>query len=123
LIALLRRQSEDPAVNAVINRDNFKRLIKIAKYSTEKVFLSRYSNCETDFERIIQAKTVLIERLEHILKEVHSLEGAAFGQYCKKSPFQKFVFHLKKVGDVPLFLKQGSEEAFVDMIMLVLKTL
>jgi RNA ligase len=123
LIALLRRQSDDPAVNAVINRDNFKRLIKIAKYSTDKAFLSRYSNCETDFERIIQAKSVLMERLEHILKEVHSLEGAAFGQYCKKSPFQKFVFHLKKVANVPLFLKQGSEDAFVEMMTVVLKTL
>jgi hypothetical protein len=123
LIALLRRQSEDPAVNAVINRDNFKRLIKIAKYSIDKTFLSRYSNCETDFERIIKAKSLLIEQLEHILNEVHSLEGAAFGQYCKKSPFQKFVFHLKKVRNVPLFLKQGSEDAFVEMMMVVLKTL
>ncbi len=123
LIALLRRPSEDPSINAKIRQDNFKRLIKIAKYSTDKVFLSRFSNCEKDFEQIIQAKSALIEKLEHILKEVHLLEGAAFGQYCKKSPFQKFVFHLKKSGDVSLFLKEGSEDAFVDMVTVVLKTL
>jgi hypothetical protein len=121
LIALLRSENKDPLLNEQVNRDNFKRLLSIAKYTSEKGFLKRYPHCATDFERIIKAKVLLAEKLEHILQEVRPLEGADFGQYCKKSDFQRFIFHLKKFDNTLLFLKECSESAFSEMITLIIK--